>query len=169
MNSDASARPRKIEPVYLFWETETILNAPVKDVWPHIVNYPSWQGFSTVKTISGKPGQEGEVVSLQKDEKGFVFPPYYARTIKIELQRRIVWKTFIDKGSAEIDRFGIVDFKLFEGEGKTRFCSNLLYEFLVPYEHESEIATFRETQDENFKSLFASTRPKLIKLVEKGG
>jgi hypothetical protein len=166
MSTNVTELPARIEPVYLFWETETILNAPVEKAWPHIVNYPSWQNFSIVKTISGSHGLEGEVVSLQKDEGGFVFPPYYARTIKVEPERRIVWKTFIEKGSREIDRFGIVDFRVFADTGGTRFVSNLVYEFLVPYRHERELEAFRKKQDENFKTLFASTRPKLKQLVE---
>jgi hypothetical protein len=166
MSTDATDLPAGIEPVYLFWETETILNASVQQAWPHIVNYPSWQNFSIVKTISGVPGLEGEVVSLQKREGGFVFPPYYARTIKVEPERRIVWKTFIEKDSHEIDRFGIVDFRVFAETGATRFVSQLLYEFLVPYRHQSDLEAFRKQQDDNFKALFAATRPKLKQLVE---
>jgi hypothetical protein len=165
-----AASGRKTAPVYMFWDSELVLNAPPQAIWPYLVNYPSWQSYSKVERIFGRAGEVGEVVKLIKEEKGFVFPAYYARTIKIEPGYRIVWKTFLEKGTTEIDRFGIVDFRLYEGkaEGETRFVDHLMYEFLVPYEKESELDEFRKRQDENFHNLFAATRPKLKKLVEGG-
>jgi uncharacterized protein YndB with AHSA1/START domain len=165
-----SSNPVKIEPVYMFWDTELLIQAPAKDVWPHLVDYKSWQTYSLLERVSGKPGEVGEVMRMRKDEKGFVFPTYYARTIKIEPGHRIVWKTFMDKGATDVDRFGIVDFRLYEKpDGTTLFRDHLIYEFLVPYRDESELDAFREQQNKNMETLFSVTRPKLKKLVEKRG
>jgi hypothetical protein len=159
---------RKIGPVYLVRNGEMLIDSPVKATWPHVVNYPSWQNFPIVRHISGEPGQEGEVVLLKKDEEGFEFPPYYARTIKLEPERRIVWKTFPEH-VGEVDFFGIVDFSVFDAQGRTRFCYNTIYEFLVPYQVDSELDAFRKQQNDNFDPLFSTVLPKLKALAEKRG
>ena len=157
---------RKIGPVYLFWNGETTLDSPVKAAWPHVLNYPSWQNYSTVQTISGKPGQEGEVVVLRKDEMGIQFPPYCARTILLQPEHRVVWKTWPQQRSEELDFFGIVEFRLYAADSdKTRFVYNTVYEFMVPYRQESELQTFREQQYQNFELLFSSILPKLKALT----
>lgn len=157
---------RKIAPVYLLWEGDLILDSPIKDAWPHVINYPSWQNYSSVEHISGEPGQEGEVVLLKKDEEGFTFPPYCTRTIKLDPACRVIWKTYPAEPTEENDFFGIVDFSLHEMNGKTRFSYKTLYEFLVPYRNENDLHTFREQQYDNFEALFSSILPKLQEQVK---
>src|SRR5579863_662314 len=145
----------KIGPVYIVRSGEILIDSPVKTTWPHVVNYPAWQNFPIVRHISGEPGQEGEVVLLKKDEDGFEFPPYYARTIKLDPGRRIIWKTFPEH-AGDVAFFGIVDFSVFDAEGKTRFCYTVIYEFLVPYRVDSELDAFRKQQYANFDPLFSA-------------
>lgn len=157
---------KKIGPVYLVRTGEMTIDASVNSTWPHVLNYPSWQNYPVVRHISGEAGEEGEVVLLKKDEAGFEFPSYYARTIKLDPGHRVIWKTYPEK-AGEVDFFGIVDFSLQEPPGKTRFCYDVLYEFLVPYRNESELDAFRKQQYDNFDALFAAVLPKLKKLAEK--
>lgn len=157
---------RKIGPAYLVRDGEMLLNAPVREAWPHVINYPIWQNYSSVQRISGQPGAEGEVVLLKKEEKGFEFPPYYAITLKLEPEKLVIWKTYIEKGTQEIDLSGIVEFHVKEIGGKTRFRYHVIYEFLVPYRNESELTVFRDQQGKNFEALFAAVLPKLKKLVD---
>jgi hypothetical protein len=158
--------PKKIEPVHLFWNGEMPMDAPIDIAWKHLINYPSWQNYPTVRRISGPEGGEGELVALQKEEKGFEFPPYYARTLKLDPPNRVVWKTYPEPGTQEAEFFGIIDFRLVESGGKTIFVYNNMYEFLVPYDDECELAEFKCKQYANFDALFAATRPKLKALVE---
>lgn len=153
-------------PVYLVWHGETMLNAPIERCWPHVLNYTSWQHYPVAQPVSGERGKEGEVVLLKKDEAGFTFPPYYARTIKLEPRRRIIWKTWPETATPELDFFGIVDFTLHEAKGKTRFCYDFLYELLVPARGESELEELRKQQYANTEAMFAAILPKLKKLVE---
>lgn len=162
-----ATRVGHVSPVYLFREGELLINAPVSKVWPLVVNYPVWQKYSTVKTVAGTHGQEGEVVMLKKEEPGFVFPTYFARTLKIEPEKRIVWKTYIEPTPGEVDRFGIIDFRVTDlGNGTTRFQNSLLYEFLVPYEDERELEEFRVRQNKNFENLQSTTYPRLKEMAE---
>lgn len=154
-------------PVYLVRSGEMMIDASVASTWVHVVNYPSWQNYPIVQHISGARGQAGEVVLLKKDEAGFEFPPYYARTITIEPQRRLMWKTY-PQTRQPIDFFGIVDFQVQPAGEGTRFTYDVLYEFLVPYEDERELETFRQAQYDNFEPLFGSVLPKLKKLAEQG-
>lgn len=153
-------------PVYIVASSETPIDATIAQTWPFLVDYPSWQNYTTVETIEGTPGEAGEVVRLKKEDGGFVFPTYYARTILVEPERKIIWKTFLDEDTPEIQRFGIVEFRLFERDGQTIFWSNLIYEFTVPYETDQDLRDFEAMQNENFRTLQATTRPRLKKLVE---
>jgi hypothetical protein len=67
----------------------------------------------------------------------------------------------------ENDFFGIVDFRLEDAGGTTRFIYDVLYEFNVRYEHEDELDAARKTQEQNFGILTSSVLPKLKELVER--
>lgn len=163
VHSSATQDGRKTAPVYIIGEGELMLNASPKDVWPHVLDYSSWQNYSIVQHVSGPPGQEGEVVLLQKDEAGVKSTPYLARTIKLDPGRRVIWKTYRENANY----FGIVEFRIDEMQGKTRFYWSLLYEHIVSYEHESELETFRRQQYAYFDTLSSCIFPKLKKRVEK--
>ena len=153
---------RKIAPVYIVLEKETLIDAPVSVVWRHALNYPSWQNYSIVRHVAGEPGQEGEVVYLKKDELKSPTTAYYARTIKLEFERRVIWKTYREN----VNYFGIVDFRFYDVGGKTRFCNNSLYEHNVPYTEQREIEEFRKQSYAGMEELLASILPKLKALAE---
>lgn len=159
----ASKDGRKTAPVYVVFEGEMMIDAPARYVWRHAINYPSWQNYSVNRHISGPRGQEGEVVLLQKNENVYVSQPYYARTIKVDPERRIIWKTYRDNS----DYFGIVEFRLQEVDGRTRFHNNALYEFFVPYEEEGELETFRKERLSISEAVFATVFPRLKELAER--
>lgn len=153
---------RKVDPVYLIFTGEVLLDAPRNVAWARVINYPSWQSYSIVRNVSGEPGQEGEVVFLKKEELNF--PPYYARTISVEPPNRVVWKVWLEPGG-EIDTFGIVDFVLHDANEKTRFCYNCLYEFLVPHSTESELQEFREHKYNEYNAGLSANWAKLKEMV----
>jgi hypothetical protein len=165
--STASTIGTKIAPVYVVLEGELLIDAPLGVTWRYVVDYPSWQDYSRVETVSGERGQEGEVVLLIKEEEGFEFPPYYARIIKLDPQLRFLSKTWPVETSDENDFFGIVDFRVEDaGDGRTRFTYNTLYEFNVRYEHEDELDAVRKSQEQNFANLTSAVMPKLKKIAE---
>jgi hypothetical protein len=159
-----TATSQSIAPVYVVMGGELLLGAPISKAYPHVRNYPRWQNYSRVEHVSGPAGGAGELVILRKEEKGFTFPPYYARTILIEPERRLIWKTYPADEGKEGDFFGIVDFKLWPVDSKTCFEYNAIYEFQVPYLHLEELERFREEQTRNFQALFDAVFPKLEEL-----
>lgn len=167
VDSEAS-RARKVAPVYVVREGEILLDAPIDEVWRHVVDYPSWTKYSVRELVAGKPGEEGEVIRLKKEEKGYSSPPFYARTVMIEPGRRIVWKTYREAADGDEGYFGFVDFRVSPEEGKTRFRSSGIYEFLVSYEQEIELDSFRERRHQISETVFATTRAKLKQLIEGG-
>jgi hypothetical protein len=159
----------RIAPVYLIWEGETLLDAPVEEAWRHVVNYSSWQNYSIVQHVSGPPGGEGEVMQLKKEEGGD-FPPYYARTIKLEPERRIMWKVYpLETAAPQSEFFGIVDFRVHEAGAQTRFCYASVHEFHVAYQHEGELEAHRKRMYEGIEAFFAAVLPKLKNRVAQGG
>jgi len=154
-----------VAPVYLVFSGDFLLDGPLKRVYQHVLNYPSWQNYTAVEHVSGERGEEGELVILKKEEEGFSFPPYYARTIKIEPERRLIWKVYPTEQGIEGDFFGIVDFKVRQEGEQTRFSYNAIYEFQVPFQSESDLDRFRSEQSSNFEALFSSVFPKLKQLV----
>lgn len=157
-----------VSPIYQVWEGELLIEAPIQTVWANILNYPAWQNFPVMKCLSGERGEEGELVLLRKEEEGFTFPAYYARTVKVEHVRRIIWKVYLDKGAENYDFFGFVDFRVDEQKDKTRFSYNLIYEFVLDSQDPGEIDRFREQQYLNFKALVSVIIPNLKKLSETG-
>jgi hypothetical protein len=162
-----SEESRKTAPVYLFWDGEFLLDSTVEKAWPHVLDYPAWQNFPLVQHVSGRPGEEGEVVRLRKEEGGFSSPPYYARTIKLEPNHRVIWKVYLEPGQVDFDMSGFVEFTVAPGEErqKTRFGYHLLYEFLVPYKVDAELENFHRQTQESLAGVFASMWPKLKDLV----
>ena len=164
MTAHERAGTPKREHVYLLWNGELNIEAPPGAVWPHVLNYPEWQAFSIAQHVEGERHQEGEVVLLKKIEAGFDFPPYYARTIKVDPERRIIWKTYGHE-SSEMEFFGIVEFVLKETSRGTRFNYNILYEFVMEGSKE-EVEEFRQQQFASSQAVFDSIFPKLKALAE---
>lgn len=148
--------------VYVVRRGDLELEAPVERVWPELLSYTSWQNYSVVQHISGEPGGEGEVVLLQKDEKGSSSLPYYARTVKIDPLERVIWKTFREGH----DYSGIVEFEIDDLGGRTRFSYRTLYEHVFPSAAEAE--AFRSERETGFTTLTSTVFPQLKRLVETG-
>jgi hypothetical protein len=109
----------------------------------------------------------GEVVLQKKEEPGIeFFPPYYARTVRIFEHKRLVWKTFPQRRSADDPIFfGIVDFNIEPHGEDTLFTYRFFYEFVRTGE---DAATAREYETEvtaSFDVLFSSIFPKLVALA----
>lgn len=159
----ASSNRHDCVPLYVVFDGEMMIDAPVKYVWRHAINYASWQNYSVNKHVSGPRGGEGEVVMLQKNEAvATSVTPFFARTIKLDPERRVIWKTYMEN----VDYFGIVEFRMSEIESKTRFCINLFYEWWLPREQEAELETLREQRLGVSKSIFATAYPRLKQLAE---
>lgn len=157
-------------PVYVFLEGHLLLNAPASKAWPHVINYLSWQNYSVAQHVSGGVGKEGELVLLKKEETGSSSTPYYARTIKLEPERRVVWKVFREHGKEGGGAsLGIVEFRLDEVDGRSRFTYDLIYEFAAPSNDENERQSFKEQQQRNLETLLSSVLPKLKTRVEVQG
>jgi hypothetical protein len=166
MSVQETSDGRRIAPVYIVMSGEIMLDAPIDKVWPHLINYTSWQNYTVSERVAGVAGEEGEVVLLRKEEQGYVSPLFHARTIRIDPGRRIIWKTYRGKAGDDEGYFAFVDFILEEVGDKTRFRSTNTAEMLVAYRDESELTAFRKQREETAATVFASTRAKLKKLVE---
>jgi hypothetical protein len=156
----------KVAPVYVLVNGEIAFDAPIGRVWRHLIDYSSWQNYTTREHVCGEPGREGEVVLLKKEEATYSSPPYYARTVKIEPERRIMWKTYRGEASGDKGYFGFIDFTLSPDGERTLFRSNNIYEYLVPYEDEGELDEFRKKRYAISASVSSVTRAKLKKLIE---
>ena len=161
---DMKPEPGRKAAVYVLWDGEMMLDASLSECWRCVLDYPSWQNYSIVRHISGEQGQEGEVVMLRREEPGVTHSPYYAKTIKLELQRRVVWKTY-PLATTDDEFFGIVDFRLSEQADQVCFRYSVLFEFMVPYSDESELHVRRDQRRADFEGLFAAILPALRELV----
>ena len=152
---------KKLIPIYLTSKGELTIDAPVPVVWRHAIDYRAWQNYSLVQHVSGTPGEEGELVILKKEEVSNV-TPYFARTIKLEPGRRIVWKTYRE-GNPD---FGIVEFVVEEVGLRARFIYSMLYERNLSNQSGEEAQSFRKRSQESSDAYLAGTLRKLKALCE---
>lgn len=151
-------------PVYVLMDGEMLLDAPLNECWRCVLDYPSWQSYSTVRHVSGEPGGEGEVVMLRREEPGVAHSPYYAKTINLDPPCRVVWKTYPAQPTND-EFFGIVDFRLSEQAARVCFRYSVLFEFTVPYRDECELRARRDERRADLEALFAAILPALRELV----
>ena len=157
----------KITTVDMIVEGEIELDCSVARVWPSIMNYTSWQNFTHAEHISGVEGGEGEIVLLCKREKGTdIYPPYYARTMLIEPEKRFIWKTYFEQENSAFDFSGIVDFRLKDQLGSTLFTYNMYYEYFVKNLSEEERVKFKKDRLADFNIMMPTILGKLKTLVE---
>jgi hypothetical protein len=156
----------KDSPVYVIMDGGFSLDASVDVAWGSVVDFPSWQGFSSIERISGVIGAEEEVFLLVKNGESFDFPPFYARTLRVEPHRRIIWKTFPADVLEGTGFVGIVEFRLESAEaGTSRFSYHSIYEFNGPFSSEAERLSFRNAQYDDFSNEWKLIGPKLEELV----
>jgi len=156
-------------PAYVLLDGSFLIDRPVDVVWPLILEYTSWQQYSSADHISGKAGHVGEVVLLKKEEPGLEnFPQYYARTLKIEPCRRVVWKTWPAVADQGPPFWGIVDFRVSDKDGRTRFTYSVYYEFALQGEGQDAVSNFEAEMTNGFEELMSSVFPKLRNLAEHG-
>jgi hypothetical protein len=149
-------------PVYVVRRGDLIISAPIAIVWQHVLDFPTWQKYSIVESVSGEPGKEGEVLHLKKDE-GLDMEAYYARTIRLEHESRALWKTF----RPGEPYFGVVDFNVERIDDETtRFFYNVFYEFVVEYGDPAELAAFEAHINGNFDVLTQVVLPRLKTVAE---
>jgi Polyketide cyclase / dehydrase and lipid transport len=160
-------------PVDLVFSGEVELDAAPHDVWPYVLDYASWQNFPVARRIGGEAGQEGELVLLQAEEDGHTIGPFYGRTIKLEAERRIVWKMYVDPQQGvgwiegALDFSGTVDFRLEpSGEGRTTIHWNNIYEYRVTDRGPEATDAWRRRQQEETEAALAAVWPRLKQLVE---
>jgi hypothetical protein len=165
---------RKSAPVDLVFSGEVLIDKPVDEVWPHVVDYSSWQEFPICEHVSGPVGAEGEVVRLQKEELGIRTPPYYAKTILLEPGKRIIWKCWPEAVTPDNDFLGasdlsaVVQFSVEPQGEKTRFSYTNVYEFIVLHRDEAELESFRSENIPLYEGAFGHIFGNLKHLAETG-
>lgn len=148
--------------VHIVYDADMVIAAPRAVVWPCAVAYPTWQNFAVARTVSGRPGAEGEVVALQKDEAVYRSTPYFARTLRIDPERRLIWKTYRENS----DYFGIIEFMLEDHPDGTLFRKHLIYEHYVESVDPAAVAAWRSERIALVEAMQANVTPKLKQLAE---
>lgn len=155
-------------PIYLLWTRQIILDAPPAHAWPFLIDFTAWQNYPIAEHVSGPRGGEGEVVLLKKDETGFSFPPYFARTCILDAPHRVVWKTYPNEGPEPQSFVGIVDFSMQAiGEG-AKLSLQLFYE-MNPTPEVADVQAFRADYYRSTSEMFDAVLPRLQRLVRGEG
>jgi hypothetical protein len=133
------------------YRNEVHVNCSLELAWETLLHYPKWNPTfvgATVKRVRGSFGQEGELVlinkELLKDVHGNRLPQFYAETIKVIPQKKLVWLAYPEEGLAFCD---FVDFELTKTDSGVRFvyCSfaqNQLPESLIEQQRARAQATY---------------------------
>jgi hypothetical protein len=170
MSTIQPPRSNHATPAYVFLNGSFIIDRPVAAVWPLLLEYTSWQQYSSVERVSGEVGKVREVVLLKKEEPGLeTFPQYFARTLLIEPGERVVWKTWpAHAAGGGPDFWGLVDFRVADEAGQTRFSYAVCYEFALHDKDERTLLEFEAETTAGFEEMMRSVFPKLKRLAEQG-
>jgi hypothetical protein len=134
-----------------FYRNEVLVNCSLELAWESLLHYPKWNPTfvgATVTRVRGSFGEEGELVlinkELLKDVHGKRLPKFYAETIKVIPQHKLVWLAYPEEGLAFCD---YVDFELTKTESGVRFvyCSyaqNQIPESLLEQQRARAQATY---------------------------
>jgi hypothetical protein len=100
---DHHGQPSWVASVYY---AESVVNCSLEKAWTVLINYRAWNptfADAEVALVHGQRSTEGEVVLIKKslkDAAGEPSPEFYAETVKVVNQRRIVWYVYPRKGQA---------------------------------------------------------------------
>ena len=125
----------EIQNLGLAFYDEILIDKPVEEVWPEILNYTKWQvghTDATHITIEGEPREVGEIVKIIKTHKDAI--PYYAETVRLRENKNVVWRVFSGQAAPCTDTMGTsayMEFRTESENGKTLFVTSYYASFPV--------------------------------------
>lgn len=169
-SADTGSKVGRVDMVY---NTTLHAEAPLKEAFWTVFDYPAWQGYETIVHVSGPKGEEGELASIEKtkDEPGW--QEKFCKTIKLDPLKQIIWRVYTDPGQVGADGWErgfdvTVDYR-FEAttSEKTTIHMQVIKEFFVPYEDESELAGVQQSEYRHQVELMEHLAPRLYDLLAK--
>jgi hypothetical protein len=134
-----------------------------------VIDYPSWQGYTSVEHVSGPVGGEGEIVLIEKVESELVWQPKYCRTLKLDPPRQVVWKIYpgrLGDGGWELDFSGTVEYRFEEvGPSETLVDFQVIKEFVVPVDDAAELDEVRAREYRLQADVMAANHPRLVAVL----
>ena len=104
--------------------TEVTINRPAAEVWPTLVDLPSWKDcIGSLERVSGEPGAEGEL-KFMTPAGGTAEQGFFIQTVRLAPPRQFVIKVFPKDDSF----FCFADFTLTEDEGVTHIIYDVYTE-----------------------------------------
>jgi len=104
--------------------TEVTINRPAAEVWPTLVDLPSWKdSIGSLEHVSGEPGAEGEL-KFMTPAGGTAEQGFFIQTVRLAPPRQFVIKVFPKDDSF----FCFADFTLTEDEGVTHIVYDVYTE-----------------------------------------
>ncbi len=104
--------------------TEVTINRPAIEVWPTLVDLPSWKdSIGALDHVSGEPGAEGEV-RLMTPAGGTADQGFFIQTVLLAAPQQFVMKIFPKDDSF----LCFADFTLTEDEGVTHIAYDVYTE-----------------------------------------
>jgi hypothetical protein len=152
---------------------DLVLNGPIDEVWPIAVDYPSWQAYVDRELVAGRAGEEGEVFLIGKNDDELAGQRKYCRTLKLDPPRQVIWRIYSEPGGGdwEYEFTGTVEYRLTEADGgnKTRFVIQVIKEFVVPFEDETELVGVQKREYELQKAVEHANLARLLAMLPSEG
>lgn len=108
----------------LVMREEIMVDALPQAVWPYMLNRKSWMSFD-LETLSGKRGEEGELILVSQQDNEKVPAQYLLKTVKVVQQQQVVSKVFPVEGD---DFIGFSDFSLVRVNGGSKLILSFYME-----------------------------------------
>jgi hypothetical protein len=164
-----AAATRKLGTVDVVSVQDIVLNGPIDEVWPIAFDYPSWQAYIHRELVAGRAGEEGEVFLIGKEADELAGQRKYCRTVKVDPPNQVIWRIYSEPGGGDWDyEFnGTVEYRLTEADDgkKTRFVIQVIKEFVVPYDNETDLVEVQQREYELQKDVENANLSRLFALL----
>jgi hypothetical protein len=163
---------RKVGRVDMVYNTTLHVEAPLELAFWTVFDYPAWQGYETIVHVAGPKGEVGELATIEKtkDEPGW--HEKFCKTIKLDPLKQIIWRVYTGPGQVGAEgwerEFDVtVDYRFEATAETTTIHMQVIKEFFVPYEDESELAGVQQSEYQHQVEIMEHLAPRLDDLLTK--
>ena len=151
---------RSLNTVNFIGNTETTINQPLDVVWPHVLNFRTWQTNFDFQTLEGEEGETGQLYWLTQRKRSQP-EQAFLRVVSVEPMRQIVTRAVPVDSSFQIYYMA----NLISCQDKTTVTFGSIYEGARGEMSDNDVRKGQLNYQDHIRSTFDSYWKKLHSLL----